>query len=149
MIKPVQKRTFVYGAALALTVGSIGVGVSALRGTAAEQPMVEIPIFEVDPLWPKPLPEEALLGMTIGVSVDAQDNVWIVHRGACDAEQQRERLHAQSAGLDLLQVGAAGDRIQPGWRRRARLGRPRTGLRVAGVDARGPCRLQGRCLARR
>jgi DNA-binding beta-propeller fold protein YncE len=82
MIKPVQKRTFVYGAALALTVGSIGVGVSALRGTAAEQPMVEIPIFEVDPLWPKPLPEEALLGMTIGVSVDAQDNVWIVHRGA-------------------------------------------------------------------
>ena len=82
MIKPVQKRTFVYGAALALTVGSIGVGVSALRGTAAEQPLVEIPIFEVDPLWPKPLPEEALLGMTIGVSVDAQDNVWIVHRGA-------------------------------------------------------------------
>jgi hypothetical protein len=82
MIKPVQKRTFVYGAALALTVGSIGVGVSALRGTAAEQPIVEIPIFEVDPLWPKPLPEEALLGMTIGVSVDAQDNVWIVHRGA-------------------------------------------------------------------
>src|SRR5262249_53931864 len=64
MIKPVQKRTFVYGAALALTVGSIGVGVSALRGTAAEQPIVEIPIFEVDPLWPKPLPEEALLGMT-------------------------------------------------------------------------------------
>jgi DNA-binding beta-propeller fold protein YncE len=82
MIKPVQKRTFAYGAALALTVGSIGVGVSALRGTAAEQPMVEIPIFEVDPLWPKPLPEEALLGMTIGVAVDDQDNVWIVHRGA-------------------------------------------------------------------
>jgi DNA-binding beta-propeller fold protein YncE len=82
MIKPVQKRTFDYGAALALTVGSNGVGVSPMRGTAAEQPIVEIPIFEVDPLWPKPLPEEALLGMTIGVSVDAQDNVWIVHRGA-------------------------------------------------------------------
>ncbi len=87
MIKPVQKRTFAYGAALALTVGSIGVGVSALRGTAAEQPMVEIPIFEVDPLWPKPLPEEALLGMTIGVAVDDQDNVWIVHRGASTLSQ--------------------------------------------------------------
>jgi DNA-binding beta-propeller fold protein YncE len=82
MIKPVPKRTFVYGAALALAIGGIGAGLSVLHGTAAEGPMVEIPIFEVDPLWPKPLPEEALLGMTIGVSVDDQDNVWIVHRGA-------------------------------------------------------------------
>ena len=82
MIKAVPKRTFVYGAALALAIGGIGAGLSVLHGTAAEGPMVEIPIFEVDPLWPKPLPEEALLGMAIGVSVDDQDNVWIVHRGA-------------------------------------------------------------------
>jgi hypothetical protein len=46
--------------------------------------MVEAPIFEVDPLWPKPLPNEGLLGNTIGVSVDAQDNVWITHRGAAN-----------------------------------------------------------------
>jgi DNA-binding beta-propeller fold protein YncE len=54
-----------------------------LRGTAiAQQPMVEVPLFEVDPLWPKPIPNEGLLGMTIGVSIDDQDNVWIVHRGS-------------------------------------------------------------------
>jgi DNA-binding beta-propeller fold protein YncE len=82
MIKPVPRRTFVYGAGLALAIGSIGAGVSVLRGTAAEQTMVEVPIFEVDPLWPKPLPGEGLLGMAIGVSVDDQDNVWIVHRGS-------------------------------------------------------------------
>ncbi len=36
--------------------------------------------FEVDPLWPKPLPNHWLMGQTIGVSVDAKDNVWIIHR---------------------------------------------------------------------
>jgi DNA-binding beta-propeller fold protein YncE len=43
---------------------------------------VQAPVFEVDPLWPKPLPNQWLLGMTIGVHVDEQDNVWIIHRGA-------------------------------------------------------------------
>ncbi len=40
----------------------------------------EAPIFEVDPYWPKPLPNHWVLGSTIGLSVDAQDHVWIVHR---------------------------------------------------------------------
>ncbi len=41
---------------------------------------VRAPIFEVDPLWPKPLPNHWVLGSTVGVSVDAQDHVWIIHR---------------------------------------------------------------------
>jgi hypothetical protein len=45
---------------------------------AAEAPTA--PRFEVDPLWPKPLPNHWLLGQTIGVSVDARDHVWIIHR---------------------------------------------------------------------
>ncbi len=32
------------------------------------------------PLWPKPLPNHWILGQVIGVSVDSNDNVWIVHR---------------------------------------------------------------------
>src|SRR5260370_16959125 len=80
MIKPVQRRRFMYGGALVASIVGLAVGQSVLRGTAtAQQSMVEVPIFEVDPLWPKPLPDEGLLGMTIGVSVDEQDNVWIVH----------------------------------------------------------------------
>ena len=39
------------------------------------------PLFEVDPLWPKPLPNHWLLGSTIGVDVDSREHVWIVHRG--------------------------------------------------------------------
>ena len=39
------------------------------------------PMFEVDPLWPKPLPNHWLLGSTIGVAVDSREHVWIIHRG--------------------------------------------------------------------
>jgi DNA-binding beta-propeller fold protein YncE len=38
------------------------------------------PRFEVDPLWPKPLPNHWLLGSAIGVSVDSRDHVWMIHR---------------------------------------------------------------------
>jgi len=42
---------------------------------------VQAPNLEVDPFWPKPLPNHWLLGSVTGVAVDAQDNVWIVHQG--------------------------------------------------------------------
>ena len=39
------------------------------------------PALEVDPLWPKPLPNNWLLGSVTGVAVDARDHIWVVHRG--------------------------------------------------------------------
>src|SRR5262249_12460376 len=39
------------------------------------------PSFQVDPLWPRPLPNHWLLGSVTGVAVDAPDHVWVVHRG--------------------------------------------------------------------
>ncbi len=48
------------------------------EGQAAS--MVEAPKFEVDPTFPKPLPNGWLMGMAIGIAVDAQDHIWIVHR---------------------------------------------------------------------
>jgi DNA-binding beta-propeller fold protein YncE len=50
------------------------------RKGAVEAAAVQAPRFEVDPLWPKPLPNKWILGQTIGVSVDAQDHIWIIHR---------------------------------------------------------------------
>ena len=40
----------------------------------------QAPRFEVDPMWPKPLPNHWLMGNVIGVSVDSKDHVWIIHR---------------------------------------------------------------------
>ena len=41
-----------------------------------------VPSFQVETLWPKPLPNAWILGSVTGVAVDAQDHIWIVHRGA-------------------------------------------------------------------
>jgi len=48
----------------------------------ASEAAVMAPKFEVDPLWPKPLPNNWVIGQTIGLAVDSQDNVWIIHRPA-------------------------------------------------------------------
>jgi len=68
----------VVGAFVALA-AALGIGQAALDAAASQQ-TVEAPRFEVDPLWPKPLPNHWVLGMTIGVGVDNRDHVFIVHR---------------------------------------------------------------------
>ena len=50
------------------------------KGSVVEAAGVMAPRFEVDPFWPKPLPNHWVTGSTIGVSTDAQDHVWIIHR---------------------------------------------------------------------
>src|SRR5712691_2110905 len=75
-----KRKLFVGAIFLALSI-ALGVASTVLQKRAAvEAAAVQAPMFEVDPLWPKPLPNHWLIGMTIGVSVDAQDNIWIVHR---------------------------------------------------------------------
>jgi DNA-binding beta-propeller fold protein YncE len=59
---------------LPIAVASVALAGVALFGQAA-------PSFQVDPLWPKPLPNHWLLGSVTGVTVDAQDHIWVVHRG--------------------------------------------------------------------
>jgi DNA-binding beta-propeller fold protein YncE len=40
---------------------------------------VQAPKFEVDMLWPKPLPTHWLLGSATGLAVDSRDHVWVVN----------------------------------------------------------------------
>lgn len=47
---------------------------------AASPARSEAPGFQVDPFWPKPLPNNWILGQVAGVAVDAQDHVWIIQR---------------------------------------------------------------------
>ncbi len=69
------------GAAFVSAFVILGAATSALEHRARLAAAgVEAPRFEVDPLWPKPLPNKWILGQTIGVSVDARDHVWIIHR---------------------------------------------------------------------
>jgi DNA-binding beta-propeller fold protein YncE len=38
------------------------------------------PTFQVDPYWPKPLPEGWMLGNVVGIAIDAKDTIWVTHR---------------------------------------------------------------------
>ncbi len=68
------------------------------RAVSAQAPSkVQAPRFEVDPMWPKPLPNHWLLGNAIGVWVDAQDHVWIVHRGSDTLANNEKGLELKSA----------------------------------------------------
>ena len=55
------------------------------------------PMFEVDPFWPKPLPNHWLLGSTIGAAVDSRDHVWIIHRGNDDGNLAPNEIPSQQS----------------------------------------------------
>ena len=83
MLTLTKNRKIVAVAAFAAVTVGLGIGQAFLQRQAeAQGESVQAPRFEVDPLWPKPLPNNWLLGWTIGVWVDEQDYVWIIHRGA-------------------------------------------------------------------
>ena len=73
-----RRRIFVIGAAL----------VATFAATAAQAP--QAPTFQVDPFWPKPLPNHWLFGSITGVTVDAQNHVWVVHRGTASMTARTE-----------------------------------------------------------
>jgi DNA-binding beta-propeller fold protein YncE len=70
------------GAGLLVVFAVLAAGQHALERTAIAQgkSAAQVPTFQVDPLWPKPLPNHWIIGSTIGVSADAQDHIWIIHR---------------------------------------------------------------------
>jgi len=74
------KRTIILSSALVLLIGGLWIGQSQLQGTVALR--VDAPMFEVDPFWPQPFPNNWLLGNAIGVWVDDSDIIWMVHRSS-------------------------------------------------------------------
>src|SRR5205814_8912027 len=53
---------------------------AALFLALAAQTSMQVPDFQVDPMWPKPLPNHWLVGAVVGVAVDSRDHIWITHR---------------------------------------------------------------------
>ena len=89
----IRSRSFLTGAAFAALLAGFTLDPSAFHkgGFAQAQDVVPgstmVPQFEVDPLWPKPLPNGWVFGSVIGLSMDAHHNIWIVHRpGSLDKE---------------------------------------------------------------
>ena len=54
-------------------------GSRAIVEGATQGGNVQAPRFEVDPMWPKPLPNHWLLGSATGIAIDSRDHVYVVH----------------------------------------------------------------------
>ena len=81
-------------AAWALVLGALAGGEQWFSRAAEAQAggRVAAPAFEVDPMWPKPLPNHWILGSAIGVWVDKTDHIWIIHRGASTLDANENAL---------------------------------------------------------
>ena len=90
---------------LALVIGGLG---AYRRAVDAQGNAKQAPVFEVDPFWPKPLPNHWVTGSTIGLSVDAQDNVWTIHR------PNTVEANFKAADIMVGEAGGADDEAQPG-----------------------------------
>ncbi|HET9370497.1 MAG TPA: hypothetical protein VFO19_09630 [Vicinamibacterales bacterium] len=77
-----RSRNFIIGFGFVAAFVALGIVERGLARRAEQQnaQLVEAPRFEVDPAFPKPLPNGWLIGMTIGIGIDAEDHIWIVHR---------------------------------------------------------------------
>jgi DNA-binding beta-propeller fold protein YncE len=92
MASSAQKHNLIVGAGLLAAVAALGAAQVVLDAKAAAegQTTVQAPRFEVDPFWPKPLPNHWVLGSSVGVTVDARDHVFIIHRGAATLNESTE-----------------------------------------------------------
>jgi DNA-binding beta-propeller fold protein YncE len=85
--------------------------------SVVEAAAVQAPRFEVDPMWPKPLPNHWVIGAVIGVAVDANDHVWIIHRGgSLEAKEQYLTMNPPAAQCcaaapPVLEFNQAGDLV--------------------------------------
>jgi hypothetical protein len=65
------------------------------------------PVYQVDPAWPKPLPNRWLVGAIAGIAVDARDHVWVVHRpSTLQPNETRSIWRAAPPVLEFDQDGA-------------------------------------------
>src|ERR1700704_2313323 len=79
-----MKRMNLGRAVLIASIAVAGVAGAWLSATeaAAQAPQAQarsMPVFEVDPSWPK-VPAKWKLGDASSIAIDAQDNVWVLHR---------------------------------------------------------------------
>src|SRR5690349_24377858 len=97
-INSFHSRNLWIGGGFASVLLALATGEVLLDHTAAAQaqgaPMA--PRFEVDPLWPKPLPNHWVLGSAIGVWVDSDDHVWIIHRSSATLNANEKPLETKT-----------------------------------------------------
>ena len=93
-----MKRNTLIATTFILVLVALGITRFMLQdATEAQGDTVRAPFFEVDPFWPKPLPNHWILGSAIGAWVDERDHVWIIHRSSDTLANQEKGLELENA----------------------------------------------------
>lgn len=114
------RRHLLIGVTFVVAIGILAVAEVMLQQAVTAQEgggTVRAPRFEVDPLWPKPLPNHWLLGSTIGVWVDERDHIWIIHRSSATLDENEKGVELKTAECcagapPVLEFDAEGNLVQ-------------------------------------
>jgi hypothetical protein len=82
------------GVMMVVVVAGLGGLSLATRATSAQsRGSASTPAYRVVPLWPQPFQDDAwVLGSVTGVTVDAQNHVWVAHRGFDSLESNEKGM---------------------------------------------------------
>jgi hypothetical protein len=112
-----MKRNYVSWAILIALVAAATVGAkwlsSAFSAQAAQPQGRSLPIFEVDRAWPR-VPAQWKLGDASSIAIDAQDDIWVLHRPRTLKSDQAAKaappvIVFDGAGNFIKAWGGAGD----------------------------------------
>jgi DNA-binding beta-propeller fold protein YncE len=84
---------------------AVAAGVAS-RGLLAQGRGGAAPAVRVNPLWPQPLPNHWVFGSVTGVAVDAQNHIWVTHRGADSLEGNEKGMMATPTTSSVCCVAA-------------------------------------------
>jgi len=113
-----NSKNFLIAGGLVVTLAGLALAqVTLEKGGAVQAQEMRAPKYEVDPLWPKPLPNHWVLGNVIGVSVDADDHIWIIHRGSPSLSIHENQLEKNAgdccaAAPPVLEFDQAGNLLR-------------------------------------
>ena len=113
------RRQLLIGTIFVVAIGLLAITEVILQRTVQAQEgggSVRAPRFEVDPFWPKPLPNHWVLGSAIGVWVDERDYVWIIHRSSATLDDNEKGIEMKTAECcagapPVLEFDAAGNLV--------------------------------------
>lgn len=92
-----------------MTAPSVSIVAALIAATALAAAPQQAPSYQVDAAWPKPLPNQWLVGAVAGVAIDAKDHVWIVHRPS--TLQPNETRSIWKAAPPVLEFDPAGNLV--------------------------------------
>ncbi len=78
MERVMKNRKLKVGVMFVALLLALGAGQAMLDRASAQAK--QVPRFEVDPFWPKPMPNNYVQGMTIGIGITSDDHVLVIHR---------------------------------------------------------------------